>query len=64
MASRPNDKKLKEAEGEEREALELMPGLAIARVDLGKILIRQERDSEGIVEDLFEPTEEGGYHIY
>ena len=50
MASRPNDKKLKEAEGEEREALELMPGLANARVDLGKILIRQERDSEGIVE--------------
>jgi tetratricopeptide (TPR) repeat protein len=50
MASRPNDKKLKEAEGEEREALELAPGLAIARLDLGKILIRQERDSEGIVE--------------
>jgi tetratricopeptide (TPR) repeat protein len=50
MASKPNDKKLKEAESEVRQVLVLAPGLAIAHLNLGKILIRQERDSEGILE--------------
>jgi tetratricopeptide (TPR) repeat protein len=50
MASKPNDKKLKEAESEVREVLELAPNLPIAHLNLGRILIRQERDSEGIVE--------------
>jgi thiol-disulfide isomerase/thioredoxin len=50
MASKPNDKKLKEAEVEMREVLTLAPGLAIAHLNLGKILIRQERDSEGSLE--------------
>jgi len=50
MASKPNDKKLREAESEVRQVLALAPGLAIAHLGLGKILIRQERDSEGILE--------------
>ncbi len=50
MASKPNDKKLREAEAEVREVLELAPDLPVAQLNLGKILIRQERDSEGVVE--------------
>ncbi len=50
MAAKPNDKKLREAEWEVHQALDLAPGLTISHFDLGKILIRQERDSEGIVE--------------
>jgi thiol-disulfide isomerase/thioredoxin len=50
MASKPNDKKLREAESEVRMTLSLAPGLSIAHFDLGRILIRQERDSEGIQE--------------
>jgi thiol-disulfide isomerase/thioredoxin len=50
MASKPNDKKLREAEEEVRQVLVLAPGLPIAHLNLGKILIREERDSEGIDE--------------
>ncbi|HXX21982.1 MAG TPA: redoxin family protein [Terriglobia bacterium] len=50
MASKPNDKKLREAESEVRQVLALAPGLAVAHLNLGMILIRQERDSEGILE--------------
>lgn len=50
MAGKPSDKKLKEAEDETRQALELDPSLVIAHYSLGTILIRQERDSEGIAE--------------
>jgi len=50
IASKPSDKKLKEAEVEVRQALALAPGLAPTHLILGKILIRQERDSEGILE--------------
>ena len=50
MASKPNDKKLKEAEAELREVVGLTPDLALAHLNLGKILIRQERDDEGVVE--------------
>jgi tetratricopeptide (TPR) repeat protein/peroxiredoxin len=50
MASKPNDKKLKEAESEVREVLVLAPDLPIAHLNLGRILVREERDSEGIPE--------------
>ena len=50
MASKPNDKKLREAEAEVREVLELAPNLPIAHLNLGKILVREERDGEGIPE--------------
>jgi len=48
MASKPSDKKLKEAEAEARQALTLAPEMASTHLILGKILIRQERDTEGI----------------
>ncbi len=50
MAGKPTDKKLKEAEGELRQALALDPSNAVTRLDLGMILLRQERDAEGIPE--------------
>ena len=50
MSSKPSDKKLKDAESEAREALALVPNAAIVRFDLGKLLFRQERDTEGIEE--------------
>ena len=50
MAGKPTDKKLKEAEGELRQALALDATNPITRLDLGMILLRQERDSEGIPE--------------
>lgn len=50
MAGKPADKKLKEAEGELRQALTLDPANALTHLDLGMILLRQERDAEGIPE--------------
>lgn len=50
MAGKPTDKKLKEAEGELRQALSLDPADAVTHLDLGMILLRQERDAEGIPE--------------
>jgi len=50
MAGKPTDKKLREAEGELRQALALDPTNALTHLDLGMILLRQERDAEGIPE--------------
>jgi thiol-disulfide isomerase/thioredoxin len=50
MAGKPTDKKLKESEEEIRQALALDPGSAIAHFDLGFVLLKQERDAEGIAE--------------
>lgn len=50
MAGKPTDKKLKEAEGELRQALTVDPANPVTRLDLGMILLRQERDAEGIAE--------------
>lgn len=50
MAGKPTDKKLKEAEAELREALALDSNNALTHFDLGMILLRQERDAEGIPE--------------
>jgi thiol-disulfide isomerase/thioredoxin len=50
MAGKTSDKKLKEAEEEIRQALALDPGNAFVRYDLGFVLLKQERDPEGIAE--------------
>ncbi len=50
MAGRPTDKKLREAEEDIRQALALEPSTAIAHLDLGIVLLKQERDPEGIAE--------------
>jgi thiol-disulfide isomerase/thioredoxin len=50
MAGKPTDKKLREAEEELRQALALDPTNALTHLDLGMILLRQERDAEGIPE--------------
>jgi len=50
MAGKPTDKKLKEAEAELREALALDAANPVTHLDLGMILLRQERDAEGIPE--------------
>jgi len=50
MSSKPTDKKLKEAETDTREAIALEPDLALAYFNLGTILLKQERDSEGVAE--------------
>lgn len=50
MAGKPTDKKLKEAEEELRQALTVDPANPVTHLDLGMILLRQERDAEGIPE--------------
>jgi len=50
MAGKPTDKKLKEAEVEICQALALDSANALARYDLGFVLLKQERDPEGIAE--------------
>jgi thiol-disulfide isomerase/thioredoxin len=50
MAGKPGDKKLKEAEEELHQALALDPSSSIAHFDLGMVLLKQERDPEGIAE--------------
>jgi thiol-disulfide isomerase/thioredoxin len=50
MAGKSTDKKLKEAEDEIRQALALDSANALARYDLGFVLLKQERDPEGIAE--------------
>lgn len=50
MAGKSTDKKLKEAEEEIRQALALDSANALARYDLGFVLLKQERDPEGIAE--------------
>ena len=50
MSGKPTDKKLKEAEEEIRQALVLDSANALARFDLGFVLLKQERDPEGTAE--------------
>src|SRR4029077_18363107 len=50
MSGKPTDKKLKEAEDEIRQALATDSANALARYDLGFVLLKQERDPEGIAE--------------
>ena len=50
MAGKPTDKKLKEAEEELRQALTVDSANPMTHLDLGMILLRQERDAEGIPE--------------
>ena len=50
LSSKPGDKKLKEAEADIRQALSLDPSKAIAHFNLGYVLLKQERDPEGISE--------------
>jgi len=50
MAGKPTDKKLRESEEEIRQALAVDSSTAIAHYDLGFVLLKQERDPEGIAE--------------
>jgi thiol-disulfide isomerase/thioredoxin len=50
MAREHKDKKLREAEAEFRGALALDPAQVIVHFDLGMILLREERDAEGMAE--------------
>ncbi len=50
MAGKPTDKKLKEAEEDLRMALARDPNAAMAHFDLGMVLLKQERDPEGLAE--------------
>jgi thiol-disulfide isomerase/thioredoxin len=50
MAGKSSDKKLKEAEEEIRQALMMDSANALGHYDLGFVLLRQERDPEGIAE--------------
>lgn len=50
MSGKPTDKKLREAEDELRQALALDAALPLTHYDLGMVLLKQERDSEGVVE--------------
>ncbi len=50
MAGKPKDNKLKEAEAELRAAVQLDPSQPIPHYNLGFVLLKQERDAEGIVE--------------
>jgi|GEM_PF-872294 len=50
MSGKPSDKKLKEAEDELRQALTLDASAAVPHFDLGVVLLKQERDPEGITE--------------
>jgi thiol-disulfide isomerase/thioredoxin len=50
MSSKSGDKKLKEAEADIRQAMALDPSKAIVHFNLGYVLLKQERDSEGIAE--------------
>src|SRR5580704_5412544 len=50
MSGKPGDKKLREAEEELRQALALDSTTAITHFDLGMVLLKQERDPEGLAE--------------
>ena len=50
MSGKPSDKKLREAEQELREAIALDPTQALPEYNLGIVLLKQERDPEGITE--------------
>lgn len=50
MAGKPTDKKLKEAEEDIRQALALDVASPLAHYNLGLVLLKQERDSDGVAE--------------
>ena len=50
MSGKPTDKKLKEAEEETRQALALDADQPLSHYSLGLVLIRQERDADGVAE--------------
>lgn len=50
MSGKPTDKKLREAEDELRQALALDATVPIAHFDLGMVLLKQERDPDGLAE--------------
>jgi thiol-disulfide isomerase/thioredoxin len=50
MSGKPTDKKLKEAEDELRQSLTLDVAQPLTHYNLGIVLIKQERDSEGVAE--------------
>ena len=50
LADKPDDKKLREAEAEFRAALAANASLAAARVNLGTVLLKMQRDDEGLRE--------------
>ncbi len=50
MSGKPTDKKLKEAEDELRQALALDASTPITHFNLGMVLLKQERDPEGLAE--------------
>lgn len=50
MSGKPSDKKLKEAEDELRQAMTLESSATIMHYDLGVVLLKQERDADGLAE--------------
>jgi thiol-disulfide isomerase/thioredoxin len=50
MAGKPTDKKLREAEEELRQTLALDSNYALTHYELGLVLLKQDRDTEGIAE--------------
>lgn len=50
MSGKPSDKKLREAEDELRQAISLDSTAAIAHFDLAMVLLKQERDPDGLAE--------------
>src|SRR5262249_40564492 len=50
MSGKPTDKKLREAESELHEALAIDPQKPLAHYNLGYVLLKQERDEEGLKE--------------
>jgi len=50
MSGKPSDKKLREAEDELRQALALDPAQPITHYNLGMVLLKQERDADGLAE--------------
>jgi len=50
MAGKPTDNKLKEAEAELRAAVQIDPSQPLAHYNLGYVLMKQERDADGIAE--------------
>lgn len=50
LASKPTDNKLKDAEAELRAAVLLDPAQPVAHYNLGIVLLKQERDADGIAE--------------
>ena len=50
MAGKPTDNKLKDAEAELRAAVLLDPAQPVARYNLGVVLLKQDRNADGIAE--------------